>query len=140
VVAHVYSSFLWVAIVAQLEDGYTLLLTAAAGRAWRSPKEAFVSRHEVEEFLDRLENDAELHREWQAAFLAAVQSAMVALAAKHGHRFTLADLTVTIQEREATLNDEELARVHGGLNPQPEPPIPMLDLRRLLSLSLLRPR
>ncbi len=85
-------------------------------------------------FLEALDRNEGLRREWQSAMGAAVQDAMLRFAARHGHTLTQEDLSAALEEREHALSDADLERVAGGLNPQPEPPA----INTLLVNPLLR--
>jgi predicted ribosomally synthesized peptide with nif11-like leader len=106
-----------------------------------------MSQTDATAFLDRLDQDATMRDEWQGALKQAAQTAVVALGSRHGHQFTAEEFFEALGSRERTMRDEDLAKVSGGLNPQPEPPLPrvppvppspLLDFRRLIQIGLPR--
>ena len=91
-----------------------------------------MTKSSADAFLERLEADPVLRSKWQDKLQEALQSAMVVAAAGDGFHFTPEELGRALAEREQALSESELAQVAGGLNPQPEPPAPVMDLQRLL--------
>lgn len=92
-----------------------------------------MSKQAVTAFLEQAtKDDALRHDAWIAQVTALVQ-----VAAKHGHPFTTQEYAdvVTHLDRQGSeeLDDSQLAEVAGGFNPQPEPPAWWSRIRNVMA-------
>jgi len=83
-----------------------------------------MSREAAVAFLATVAADANLRNELDACLEGATDEvgAFIELAAQKGHSFAPADLAEALRP-EGYVDEEELDRVAGGLNPQPDPPL-----------------
>ena len=87
-----------------------------------------MSQEAAAAFLATLAANANLRSELDAQIHSAADKvdAFVAFAARKGHQFAPADLAAALAAQ-AEMSEEQLDRIAGGFNPQPDPPGAQLE-------------
>ena len=99
-----------------------------------------MSREAAAAFLATLAANANLRAELDAHIHGAADKvdAFVAFAVRKGHQFAAADLAAALAAQ-AEMSEEQLDRIAGGFNPQPDPPGSQIDEVASNYANILKP-